>query len=114
MLQSYFMNIGVKMTKEMYFDMCDQLGNTPIESEIPVDMDDFPNEIQEILDIYFRLRDEWDSMNGVYMGKSFVGLNDVLDIYSIEKSERAFVLDWIFIMDKVRAKCIELANPKKD
>jgi hypothetical protein len=77
-------------------------------------MEDFPVEIQEVLDIYFRLRDEWDSMNGFYMGKSFSGLTDVLDIYGIEKSEKAFVLDWILIMDKVRAKCIELTNPKKE
>lgn len=106
------MNTSSGMTKEMYFEICEQLGNDPIESEIPVEIQDFPDEIQQSLDIYFRLRDEWDPMNGIYMGKSFTGLGDILDIYGIEKAERAYILDWIFTMDKVRAKCIELAKPK--
>lgn len=102
------------MTKDMYFEMCEQLGTEPIDSEIPVEMQDFPDEIQQALDIYFRLRDEWDSMNGIYMGKSFAGLGDIFDIYGIEKVQRAHMLDWIFIMDKTRSKCIELAKPKKN
>lgn len=114
MLTSYFQNLSSSMTKDLYFEMCEQLGTEPIDAEIPVEMDDFPEEIQQALNIYFRLRDEWEPMSGTYMGKSFSGLGDVLDIYDIDKLERQFILDWIFIMDKTRSKCIELAKPKKD
>ena len=114
MLESYFMNASSGMTKDMYFEMCEQLGNDPIDSEVPVETEDFPDEIQQALDIYFWLRDEWDSMSGTYMGKSFAGLGDILDIYGIEKADRAHILDWIFTMDRIRSKCIELAKPKKD
>ena len=112
MLQSFFQTSSSGMTKEVYFDMCEQLGSEPVDEEVPVELDDFPNEIQNILNIYFRLRDEWDSMSGTYMGKSFAGLQDVLDIYDVDKASRMYTLDWIFIIDRVRSKCIELSKPK--
>lgn len=102
------------MTKELYFEMCEQLGTEPVDSEIPVEPQDFPDEIQQALDIYYRLRDEWDSMSGTYMGKSFAGLIDIFDIYGIEKAERAHALDWVFTMDRIRSECIELAKPNKN
>ena len=51
MFVSYMQNGSVKMTKEMYFEMCEALGNDPVESEIPVELDDFPLEIQELLNM---------------------------------------------------------------
>lgn len=102
------------MTKDMYFEMCEQLGNAPIEEEIPIEINDLPDEIQQALDIYFRLRDEWDSMSGTYTGKNLSGLKDILDIYDVDKADRANLLDWIFIIDRIRSKCIEIARPKKD
>ena len=112
MLTSYFQNIGAGVTKETYFEICEQLGSEPIEEEIPVELEDFPDELQEALNIYFRLRDDWDGFSGNYMGKNFTGLSDILDIYQIPKPSRQDLLDWIFIIDKVRSKCISDARPK--
>lgn len=106
--------MGVGMTKETYFEMCEQLGTTPIESEIPVETDDFPDEVQEAINIYYRLRDEWDTMNGVYMGKSYTGLGEIFEIFEIEKQDRKYFLEWIAVMDRARSKAIELNKPKKD
>jgi len=100
------------MTKEAYFDMCEMLGSEPIEEEIPIEMDDFPTEVQEAIGVYYRLRDEWDSMSGTYMGKSYVGLLDILDILEIPQEDRKLTLDWISIMDNVRAKSIRDSKPK--
>ena len=47
------------MTKDTYFEMCELLGNTPIASEIPVDFDDFPLEVQQSFTVYRMLRDDW-------------------------------------------------------
>jgi len=102
------------MTKEAYFEMCEALGSEPVDEEIPVELDDFPEEVQEAIMIYYRLRDEWDTMNGVYMGKSYVGLADILDIMEVEKSDRRYVLDWIGIMDSVRSKSLKASRPKSD
>lgn len=112
MLKSYFSNSAVGMTKEAYFEMCDALGNEPIEEEIPIEYSDFPVEVQEAIGVYHRLRDEWDTMNGNYMGKSFVGLRDVLDILEVEFVDRKMVLDWIGVIDATRSETIANAKPK--
>jgi hypothetical protein len=106
MLESYFQNMSVSMTKEAYFEMCDALGTEPIEEEIPVEMQDFPDEVQEAISIYYKLRDDWDTMNGVYMGKSYVGLMDILDIMEVDSKDRKYLLDWISVMDAARSKMI--------
>ena len=97
----------------MYFEICEQMGSEPIEEEIPVDTEDFPIEIQQVLNIYFKLRDEWDGMSGSYMGKSYAGLGDILDIHGIEKADKEYVLDWLTTIDRIRSKIIESAHSKK-
>lgn len=113
MLYAYFQNISVSMTKQAYFEMCEALGTEPLESEIPVELDDFPTEVQEAVAIYYKLKDDWDSMNGIYMGKSHVGLRDILDIYEIDPTDRRYILDWIGVMDAARQKAIQAQKPKK-
>lgn len=113
MLYSYFQNASIGVTKETYLEICEQLGTEPIEEEIPIEYSDFPDEIQQALNIYFRLRDEWDGFSGVYLGKNFTGLGDILDIYQVSKGERQDMMDWIFIIDKARAKCIADSKPKE-
>lgn len=113
MLGSFFQNMSVKMTKESYFEMCAALGTEPIEEEIPIELDDFPEEVQEAINVYYKLRDEWDTMNGVYMGKSYTGLRDILDILEIDIADRKYVLEWISVMDASRSKVIEASKPKQ-
>lgn len=105
------MNVG--MTKAQYFEMCEQLGSEPLESEIPLDLEDFPPEVQQAITVYYRLRDEWDTMNGVYLGKSYTGLGEILDIFDIEKQDRKLFLEWISILDSARSKVLDAAKPKK-
>jgi len=40
------------MTKEQYLEMCEMLGTEPVDAEIPVDFTDFPELVQQILNIY--------------------------------------------------------------
>ncbi len=104
MLSSFFQNISASMTKEAYFEMCEALGSEPVEEEIPVEMDDFPVEVQEAISVYYKLKDEWDTMNGVYMGKSYAGFTDILDILEVPFSDRKYLLEWITVMDAARSK----------
>jgi hypothetical protein len=113
MLESFFQNMSVKMTKEAYYEMCEALGTEPIEEEIPVEVDDFPDEVQEAIGLYYKLRDEWDTMNGVYMGKSYVGLSDILDIMEVPFQDRKYVLEWVSVMDSARSKMLEAQRPKQ-
>jgi len=113
MLESFFVNMASKMTKDLYFEMCEAMGNEPVEEEIPVELDDFPDEVQEAIGLYYKLRDNWDTMNGVYLGKSYNGLGDILDILEIPLDDRKYTLDWISTMDAARSKAIDLQRPKE-
>jgi len=103
--------MSVGMTKDAYFEMCEALGNEPLESEIPVDFDDFPLEVQQAFNAYKMLRDEWDTMSGSYLGKSLIGIKDILEATEIDVSEHKLIIMLIRIIDVVRSD--EINNKKK-
>lgn len=101
------------MSKEAYFDMCAALNSEPVDSEIPIDYEDLHTDVQEALVIYSKLKDEWDTMNGSYMGKSYAGILDIFIILDVPIEDRKTMFDLIGIIDKHRAKSIEDSKPKK-
>jgi hypothetical protein len=103
--------MGVGMTKDIYFEMCEALGNEPVESEIPVEFDDFPLEVQQAFNAYRMLRDEWDTMSGSYLGKSLIGIKDVLEATEVDPFEYKFIIMLIRLIDNVRSE--EINNKKK-
>jgi hypothetical protein len=102
-----------KVTKETYFEICETLGNEPIEEEIPVDFEDFPPELQLAFDIYNTLQDSWDYMGGNYIGKSYSSIKDILEIFDIERTEMAFYLGLLSIIDNTRKELINSKKPAK-
>lgn len=98
------------MTKEKYFEMCEMLGNEPEELEIPIEFDDFPVEVQQAFSAYHMLRDEWDSMNGYYLGKSLIGITEVLEATEVDLDDRKFITRLVRIIDACRSNEI---NSKK-
>lgn len=94
------------MTKETYFEMCEMLGQEPIESEIPVDTNDMPPLVQDALAIYNMLEDRWDSMGGGYLGKNYSTIFNFLRLYEIEEIETLLVLDILQHIDSVRIKLV--------
>ena len=90
------------MTKEQYLEMCEMLGSDPVESETPVEFNDFPDEVQVALGIYRILRDEWEYMNGNYLGKNLNGIFDLFDVYDIDQKDKKYYLELIHIIDSVR------------
>lgn len=82
------------------------LGNEPVDSEIPVEFDDFPLEVQQTLSVYRMLKDEWEGFNGVYLGKSFIGLTEVLEYMEIDFSDRKLVVLLIKLIDGIRSNLI--------
>lgn len=114
MLDSFFQNMSVSMSKETYFEMCEALGTEPLEEEIPIEVDDFPDEVQEAITVYYKLRDDWDTMNGIYLGKSYMGLSDILDILEYEPKDRKYLLEWIATMDAARSKVFSAQRPKTE
>ena len=91
------------MTKEAYFEMCEQLQEEPVESEIPVEISDFPELIQTCLLIYSKLKDNWDPTVGKYMGKDYTIVFELFDLYSVDSvDERITLLDVMQTIDITR------------
>lgn len=100
------------MTKDAYFEMCEMLGTEPIDSEIPIEYEDFPVEVQQAFIIYGKLRDDWDSMNGNYIGKHFEGIRDLFFILDVPVEDHKTMLELIDMIDQHRAKSIKDNKPK--
>lgn len=94
------------MTREKYFEMCEMLGSEPAENEIPVEYDDFPLEVQQTFNVYRMLKDEWEGFNGLYLGKSFIGLTEILDYMEIDHSDRKLTVQLIKLIDSIRGNLI--------
>ncbi len=95
------------MSKDAYFDMCDQLGEEPIEEEIPLDSSDFPYLVQLSFLVYSKLRDIWDPMGGKYLGKDYALVFKLFDLYQIEdQEERLLAMDFLRQIDNVRTTII--------
>lgn len=94
------------MTRQAYFEMCEMLGEEPIDSEIPVEFEDFPLIVQQCFSIHNILPDVWDTMGGNYLGKDYGILYNLLDTYEIEKADHFLVLQVILQIDSVRAKIL--------
>ena len=100
------------MSKDAYFEMCEMLGSEPIEEEIPVDFSDLPVTAQQAFGIYSKLRDEWDYMNGTYLGKSYAGILDILTLLEVPVEDRKTMFELITIIDEHRSKAIAANKPK--
>lgn len=101
------------MTKERYLEVCEALNSEPIEEEIPVDYDDLAPEVQEALNIYYKLQDNWDTMGGNYLGKHLHNITNIFEIYGLDRGEWRGMLDIILTIDAARAKLIESKKPKQ-
>lgn len=100
------------MTKDAYFDMCEALGSEPIESEIPIEFEDLPSEVQYAFTVYSKLKDDWDTMGGNYLGKQFAGILDLFTILEVPKVQQKDLLNMIDVIDKCRSKAIANNKPK--
>ena len=101
------------MTKDQYFEMCEVLGSEPLEEEIPVELADLPQEAQEALVIHASLQDQWDYMNGKYIGKNLNNFTNILlDIYQVPKEDLRLMYELVLEVDKIRAKIIKDSKPK--
>lgn len=94
------------MTKEMYFEMCDQLGTNPIEEEIPVELNDFPELVQTCFIMYNYLTDNWDSMGGNYLGKDYSIVFNLFDVYNVDITDRLLSLEFLQRMDSIRSNIV--------
>lgn len=101
------------MTKQQYFEMCEMMGSEPLESQIPVEYEDLPLEVQEALQLYNTLQDSWDYMGGNYIGKNLSYFGSILQMYQIPLADQSRLYELIVYIDQLRAKQIQDQKPKK-
>jgi hypothetical protein len=88
------------------------MGNDPIDSEMPVEFEDFPIDVQQAILVYRMLKDEWEGFNGLYLGKSFIGLTEILDYMEIDLEDRKLIVQLIKLIDSARAELINKRDQK--
>lgn len=74
------------MTRDRYFDMCEQLGKEPDPDEIPPDLQDFPDIVQIAISIFNYLGDRVYPDIG-YIGKDYTNLPILMEMYGVEDTE---------------------------
>lgn len=84
------------MTRESYFNMCEQLGTEPDPDKIPPDIQDLPESVQTSIIIFNTLGDRVYPEIG-YIGKDYTNLPILFDIYGVE--DRELALDVLTFLD---------------
>ena len=102
------------MTKEQYYEMCEQMGTEPNEDELPVELADFYPEVQLLLSIYGILRDEWEFVGGNYLGKNLNGILDLFDVYEVDNLDKRLYLQIIHVLDSVRIEYIKQQQKQQE
>lgn len=91
-----YKNLDAKMTRESYFNMCEQLGKEPDPKHIPPDMNDLPDLVQTAMIIFNTLGDRVYPDIG-YVGKDYTNLPILFDIYGVE--DRELAIDVLTFLD---------------
>ena len=69
--------------------MMEQLGNEPIPEEIPLEYGDFPNIVQEAMQIFSILPDVYEGFSATYMGKDYTILPYLMDtIFAVNNPQQ--------------------------
>ncbi len=68
------------------------MGWDPDPDEMPPEVHELSYEAQQALRLFNALPDKIEGMNGVWLGKDYAGLGDIMRIYKIEDSEEVFNL----------------------
>lgn len=72
--------------------MCEQMGWEPEEKEIPMDASELSINNQSALLLFNILPDVISDMSGIWLGKNYAGLLDIMSIYNMYNRREIFDL----------------------
>jgi hypothetical protein len=98
------------MTKEHYLDMCEMLKQEPIPENTPIEYEDLHEDVQEAIVVYNALQDNWDTMNGIYLGKVMTGIIDIFKMRGVDDHTTCF--DIIRMIDNARSQILNKKSTK--
>ena len=94
-LENLFQNSDPGMTRDRYLELCEQMGNEPLEEEIPPDWEDLPDIMVYAVNTFNMMGDRVYADIG-YTGKDYTNVNHYIELYGIEDKEYFFqLLSWL-------------------
>ena len=103
MLEKHYESSDKKFRE--YLLVCERLGKLPDPNRVPMDMGNFPYEVQLAFLIHDTLPDRWEGMSGSYLGKDWSAVGAVLDAHNIDK-DRQIILFFLKAIDNINSKLI--------
>jgi hypothetical protein len=80
---------------------------------MPLELSDFPEEVQVAFFIFGLLPDHWEGMSGTYMGKYWDGLEHYFKIYDIEDPKITLYLMKLYENEIVSYRAEQAENKRK-
>lgn len=100
------------MTREKYYNLCEQMNREPDPDEIPPELDDFPPDVQKAMIVFNKLGDRIFPDIG-YLGKDYTQLNTFIDVYEIE-NKKIFLETLIRLDSKIIQKSAASLKAERD
>ena len=98
MLERHF-NANNKKYEE-YLLVCERLGKEPDPNKIPMDMGNYPYEVQMAFLLFDLLPDRWDGAAGVYLGKDWSCVGTLIETHKL-KEELEAVIFFLKALDNI-------------
>lgn len=103
------------MTKDQYYEMCEMLGNEPVDADIPVEFSDLATITQDTMELYGYLPDRWEGMSGTFMGKDYSIVFDLFVAHEVlNKPEQRLMLKIMSTIDKIRSDIIAKKQKERE
>lgn len=68
-----------------YLKICEELGQEPNPDKMPLEISDFPLDVQVAFFIFGFLEDNWEGMSGIYLGKQWGNIEYLFNLYKVEE-----------------------------
>lgn len=89
--------------------ICEQLGQEPDPTKMPLELSEFPEEVQVAFFMFSLLPDHWEGMSGTYMGKYWDGIDYFFKLYDVEQPRLT-----LYIMKMYERKLVEFRADKAE
>lgn len=89
------------MTKDKYLSLCEQLNQEPKEEKCPPGFEDFPEPVQQAIEVFNKLGDRVYPDIG-YMGKDYTSINLHMEVAGVTHKE--IFLDTLVRLDAYMIK----------
>lgn len=101
------------MTKEQYLSMCEQLGAIPDPSQLPVEIDDLPDDAISAITIFQTLPDIVDGFSGLFHGKNLSSIDSIMGLMAIPDKYHTFLFLRV-IIDIFKQKSLDKVLASKE